>query len=183
MTTHFLLDANNYNMTDDINSFECLSELEALRDDDYCKAIPYKHDHMEKLALAMAVLTGFELMGRVAEYPMHKMQITTKVFHVFIGWNRFLTFLSRFIVGIFVFGFVMANELLTCQPYHIDGYFKPMIGFLLSSYFTSVLCNMSIGHGNHLIFAQGGKEHAITIGADNFASEENDQDYSNPLLT
>lgn len=185
MIAHMLDKDGTYTDTNDINSAECILVLDGLKNDGYGKAVPYKHTHMSNLALSIAVLTGVELLARSAEYWMKKYDIKNRAFTMTVIYNRFLTMLSRFCVGIFVFGFIMANELLVCQPFHIDGYFKTMIGFLLASYFTSVLNVVLIDHGNSLLMVEAGIEHAMELAADNFDknTDMSTSGYLNPLIS
>lgn len=157
MITKFLNDDSNYVIQGTNNqTAQCIAELDKMKDSDYGDIIPYKHDAMYKLAFSAAVIAGIELFFKAIELVSHRQEPESKFVKHFAYFNRFLTVFSRVCVGIFVFGFIIANELLICQPYEIDTYFKGMVGMLLSCYFSGVLQTMLIGHGNILIlFGEG----------------------------
>jgi len=186
MIAHFLSDDANYdtssgNNTTEQNSAQCIFELNKLKDADHGDIIPYKHDRMEKLALAVAIMAGIELCGKAVEFFMYRAKTADVRIKMLAYTNRALTIFSRVCVGIFVFGFILANELLICQPYAIDTYFRVMIGILLSCYFSGVLQTMLVGHGNLLVL--WGEGPSIAMGENKYGVEmSNMGDTTNPLL-
>lgn len=184
LIAHFLNDDANY--TPDIAnmpSAQCMTELDKLKDSDHGDIIPYKHNGMYKLALSAAIITGIECTFKIIELMWHTIDKTSSSVTKFAMFNRVLTVFSRICVGIFVFGFILANELLICQPYEINSYFKAMTGMLLACYFSGVLQTMLVGHGNILVIFGEGPSKKV---ADNTFSNEmglnSNSETQNPLL-
>lgn len=181
MITHFLNDEANYVINgSNVQSAQCIAELDMLKDSDHGNIIPYKHSGMYKLAFAAAIIGGIELLFKGIELVVHRLYEGSSGVTKFAYFNRTLTMFSRVCVGIFVFGFIIANQLIMCQPYEITTYFKGMIGMLLSCYFSGFLQTMLVGHGNMLVIFGEGPSQFVT--SNKYSTKTSPEELEHPLL-
>lgn len=156
MTVNFLNNNSNFidhttTSTNDIRAF-CHAEFDGMKKEWFGDFIPYDNNTMKNIALAAVILTAVEFIGRVFEQYYNMKDFSDRMVVMTAAFVRMLSMASRLFIGLTIMGFLITNELTWCPPFDTTTEFRVTVGFLLVTFFSSILYEMLVGAGNVLVF-------------------------------